>query len=102
MSFEENIYRKKKNGTLVGSILYGLFSHTLDFLEHSLTAIIQEQQEKILKKIGIVVVFFVGAWFLLQALALFISDYVSKGPWVGYSIVGGVLVILGLIFRERE
>jgi hypothetical protein len=102
MSFEENIQRKRKNGTIIGSILYGLFSNALDFLEQSLSVIIREQQEKILKKMSVIAVFFVGAWFLLQALALFISEYLSKGPWVGYVIVGSALILFGLIFRERE
>jgi len=102
MTFEENTRKKGKGGALVGSILYGLFSSTLDFLEQTLSAIIREQQEKILKKISVIAVFFVGAWFLLNALALFISDYLSKEPWVGYGIVGLALVLIGLIFRKEE
>lgn len=98
MRFDDR--NQRKGSSVVASLLYGFFSSTLDFLQESLEAIIQEQQEKILKKFSILAVFFAGAWFLLHALALFISEYLGKGEWVGYTIVGVVLVLLGLIFRK--
>ena len=93
-------HNQRKGSGLLASVLYGFFSNTLDFLQSSLEAIIQEQQEKILKKLSVIAVLFAGAWFLLHALALFVSEYLGKGVWVGYAIVGAVLVLLGLIFRK--
>lgn len=86
---------------LVAEVVYGFFSNTLDFIEGAFETTLREQQRKIFKKLGVVAIFFAGALFLLNALALFISTYLEEAVWVGYGIVGSVLVVLGLIFRKE-
>ncbi len=86
---------------LIADLLYGFFSSTFDFLEGAIENMLKEQQKRIFKKLSVVIVFFAGVMFLLNALALCISDYLEKAAWVGYGIVGSVLVLLALIFRKE-
>lgn len=86
---------------MIAELLAGIFSNVFDLLEGVAENFIQEQQKRILKKVSVAVVFFTGALFLLNALALFIGEYLEKSSWVGYGVVGGVLILLALIFRKQ-
>jgi hypothetical protein len=101
MKQENNRSEETGRSSLVSDLLYGFFSRTFELLDDAIESIIKEQQKKIFKKLIVVVVFFAGALFLLNALALFISDYLEKAAWVGHGIVGAVLVLLALIFRKE-
>lgn len=85
----------------IAELFYGVFSSVVDLVEGAVENFVREQQKRIFKKVSIAIVFFTGALFLLNALALFISDYLEKASWVGYGVVGGVLVILALIFWKE-
>ncbi len=89
-----------RNGPLA-VIFRSFFSDAFDLLEGFLDNFIKEQQRKILKQLSKAVVLFTGSLFLLNALALFISEYLEKSTWFGYSIVGGVLILLALIFWKE-
>ena len=86
---------------LVAAVLQGFFSSAFDLLEGALETMIKEQQGRILKKLSVAVVFLTGSLFLLNALALFINDYLEAAAWVGYGIVGSALVLLAIIFRKE-
>jgi hypothetical protein len=101
MQRENGLGRKTWKSGVITELIYGFFSHILDQLEGAVETFLQEQQKRILKKLSIVIVFIVGSLFLLNSLALFISDYLEKSSWVGYGVVGGVLVFLALIFRKE-
>lgn len=89
-----------RNGPLA-VIFRSFFSEAFDLLEGLLENFIKEQQRKILKQLSKALVLFTGALFLLNALALFISEYLEKSTWAGYGIVGAVLVLLALIFWKE-
>lgn len=89
-----------RNGPLA-VIFRSFFSDAFDLLEGFLDNFIKEQQRKILKQLSKVVVLFTGSLFLLNALALFISEYLEKSTWFGYGIVGAVLVLLAFIFWKE-
>lgn len=101
MRGEENVGGKIWKRGPVANLLYGFFASAFDVLESAVESFIQEQQKRILKKLSITVVFLTGMVFLLNALALIISDYLEKSSWVGYGVVGGVLVLLALIFWKE-
>lgn len=101
MGRENSLGGKILKGGVIAELLYSIFSNTLDLLEGVAENFIREQQKRILKKASVAIVFFTGAVFLLNSLALFIGEYLEKSPWVGYGVVGGVLVLLALIFRKE-
>lgn len=101
MGRENSLGGKIGRSSVITELLYGIFSSTFDLLEGAVENFIQGQKKRILKKASIAIVFLTGSLFLLNALALFISEYLEKSPWVGYGVVGGVLVLLAVIFREE-
>ena len=101
MRREESLSGKIWKKSLIADFLRGFFSSTFDLLEGAVENFIQEQQKRIFKKLSIILGFFIGAVFLLNSLALFISDYLEKSSWVGYGVVGGVLILLAFIFRKE-
>ena len=98
MRREESLSGKIWRSGLLADFFSGLFSNLFDLVADFL----QAQQKRILKRLSKVIVLAVGALFLLHALALFISEYLAKAAWVGYGIVGGVLLLLALIFWKEE
>ena len=98
MRREEGLGGKIWRGGLLGELFSGLFVNFFDRVEEY----IHEQQKRMLARLSKVIVGAVGALFLLNALALFISDYLMKAAWAGYGIVGGVLVLLVLIFWKES
>lgn len=101
MGRENGLGRKIGRSSVITELLYGIFSSTFDLLEGAVENFIQGQKKRILKKVSVAIVFFTGSLFLLNSLALFVSVYLEKSPWVGYGVVGGVLVLLAVIFREE-
>lgn len=96
----DNNSGKAKRSNIVVDILMSFFSSTFDLVESGIEAIIEEQGKKILKKVSVLMGFIMGGWFLLNAIANFISEYLREGNWVGQGIVGGVIILLTLIFRK--
>lgn len=89
MEREQGLGRKILKGSVITEIFYSLFAGVFDALEGTVESFIQKQQKRIIKQLSIIAVFFTGAVFLLNSLALFISNYLEKSPWVGYGVVGG-------------
>ena len=87
--------------SLIGDLVYGIFSSTFDLIAGAVEHFIQDQQKRIFKRVSILVVFIIGVVFLLNSLALFISEYLEKSSWVGYGVVGGGLTLLALIFWKE-
>lgn len=101
MEHENRLGGKGVRSGILTELLYGVFSSVADLVEGAVENFVREQQKRIFKKVSIAIVFFTGALFLLNALALFIGDYLEKASWVGYGVVGGVLIILALIFWKE-
>lgn len=79
----------------------GLFSGAISSLLDLFEDFIRTQQKRLLKKISIALALFTGGVFLLNSLALFISEYLEQSLWVGYGIVGGGLILLAFIFWKE-
>lgn len=93
---EEKIRRKVPLGKAVLDLIFSLVS----VAGERMNSLVEKQERKMKKNIILIFVFVVGILYILKGLALFINDYMKTGEWVGYGLIGIVLIVLGGIFKK--
>ncbi|EKE11040.1 MAG: hypothetical protein ACD_15C00151G0018 [uncultured bacterium] len=94
----EEKYRKDSN--FFEEIVVNFFSGSIAILEQKVGSLIERQERRIRKNVILLAVFLVGALYVLNAMAIFISEYLKTGNWLGYGLVGIVLIIISFILKK--
>lgn len=82
----------------------GFLSITENFIRNLIEPIMENAKEKrdhLMKKFSAIILLSIGGLFFLNGSAIFLSDYFQTGKWLGYIIIGLLLLIIGLI-RQRD
>ena len=97
---DPDIAKMRKSGSSLAGGLSGLLTSAVAVFARRIDALVERQERKIVKLLALSVTFLVGALFMLNGLAIFVSERLQMGNWTGYVAVGFVLVAVGLIFRK--
>jgi hypothetical protein len=99
---EENCGEKsnRRGANLLEEIAIGFFAGTISAIEQKISNLMERQERRVTRYIIISFVFLIGFLYVLNAMAIFISEYIRMGSWSGYGLVGLLLIIMGFIFRK--
>ncbi|EKE18949.1 MAG: hypothetical protein ACD_9C00188G0003 [uncultured bacterium] len=95
--------KRNENGPGWAGIAQGIIGKSISRIEEDITERAKEVIIKIERKTAGALLLFVGAIFFLVALALLINSFLSPvTAWVGWGVVGLVIIIVAYLIGRSD
>jgi len=97
MRYSENQYQRDKDGWSFLTMASEIAERWVRNIIQPLINGVEEKRERIARKISAKIILFIGFVFLLYGLAILINDLLDVNRWVGFVLVGIILLVSGAI-----